>query len=84
MAMMDGNLFYTYPTSIIVLALVVLATDRHHSSPKQMPLPFQTTPNQPDAQWFVPYGENKLNHSSQVTISLRRRICARRKGANGD
>lgn len=51
MAMMDGNLFYTYPTSIIVLALVVLATDRHHSSPKQMPLPFQTTPNQPDAQW---------------------------------
>lgn len=28
MAMMDGNLFYTYPTSIVVLALVVLATDR--------------------------------------------------------
>ncbi|MGI9376231.1 MAG: O-antigen ligase family protein [Tsuneonella suprasediminis] len=28
MAMMDGNLFYTYPTSIVVLALVVLAADR--------------------------------------------------------
>ncbi|HEY8603457.1 hypothetical protein [Tsuneonella suprasediminis] len=28
MAMMDGNLFYTYPISIVVLALVVLATDR--------------------------------------------------------
>ncbi len=28
MAMIDGNLFYTYPTSIVVLALVVLATDR--------------------------------------------------------
>jgi len=35
MAMMDGNLFYTYPTSIVVLALVVLASDQGPPSSKE-------------------------------------------------